>query len=59
MAPTLERATTLDDPDAIVDAMKKTNYSGGLMQYGGPVVFNEVGRLFSFFYNLALLRRYD
>src|SRR5881409_2856974 len=39
----LERATTLDDPDAIVDAMKKTNYSGGLMQYGGPVAFNELG----------------
>jgi ABC-type branched-subunit amino acid transport system substrate-binding protein len=39
----LERATSLDDPDAIVDAMKKTNFSGGLMQYGGPVVFNELG----------------
>jgi len=43
IADILERATTLDDPDAIVDAMKKTSYSGGLMQYGGPVVFNEVG----------------
>ena len=43
IADILERATTLDDPDAIVDAMRKTNYSGGLMQYGGPVVFNEVG----------------
>src|SRR5438094_606389 len=43
IADILERATTLDDPDAIVDAMEKTNYSGGLMQYGGPVVFNEVG----------------
>src|SRR5439155_9289161 len=43
IADILERATTLDDPDAIVDAMKKTNYSGGLMQYGGPVAFNELG----------------
>ena len=24
------------DPDAIVEAIKKTNYAGGLMQYGGP-----------------------
>ena len=23
--------------------MKKTNFGGGLMQYGGPVVFNELG----------------
>jgi branched-chain amino acid transport system substrate-binding protein len=43
IADILERATTLDDPDAIVEAMKQTNYSGGLMQYGGPVVFNELG----------------
>src|SRR5437773_4070453 len=43
IADILERATTLDDPDAIADAMKKTNYSGGLMQYGGPVAFNELG----------------
>jgi len=43
IADILERAPTLDDPDAIVDAMKKTNYSGGLMQYGGPVAFNELG----------------
>ena len=43
IADILERATSLGDPDAIVDAMQKTNYAGGLMQYGGPVVFNEVG----------------
>jgi branched-chain amino acid transport system substrate-binding protein len=43
IADVLERATTLDDPDAIVDALRKTNYTGGLMQYGGPVVFNEIG----------------
>ncbi|HZO38847.1 MAG TPA: branched-chain amino acid ABC transporter, partial [Methylomirabilota bacterium] len=43
IADILERAEKLDDPDAIVEAMKKTNYSGGLMQYGGPVVFNDVG----------------
>src|SRR5438034_6072913 len=43
IADILERATTLADPAAIVDAMQKTNYAGGLMQYGGPVVFNEVG----------------
>ena len=43
IADVLERAATLDDPDAIVDALRKTDYTGGLMQYGGPVVFNEVG----------------
>jgi len=43
IADTLERTTSLDDPDAIVDALKKTNYAGGLMQYGGPIVFNEIG----------------
>jgi len=43
IADTLERTASLDDPDAIVDALKKTNYAGGLMQYGGPIVFNEVG----------------
>ena len=43
IADILERASSLDDPDTIVDAMKKTNYSGGLMNYGGPIVFNEVG----------------
>ena len=43
IADILERAAKLDDPDAIVDAMKKTRYTGGLMQYGGPIVFNELG----------------
>ncbi|HEU4369155.1 MAG TPA: ABC transporter substrate-binding protein [Methylomirabilota bacterium] len=43
IADVLERAAKLDDPDAIVDALRKTNYTGGLMQYGGPVVFNEIG----------------
>lgn len=43
IADVLERAEKLDDPDAIVDAMRKTNYGGGLMQYGGPVAFNELG----------------
>jgi branched-chain amino acid transport system substrate-binding protein len=38
----LERAKSTD-PDAIVAAMKKTSYTRGLMQYGGPVVFNEIG----------------
>src|SRR6185436_3446 len=38
----LERAKSTD-PDAIVDAMKKTNYAAGLMQYAGPVTFNELG----------------
>lgn len=43
IADILERAAKLDDPDAIVEAMKKTNYTGGLMQYGGPIHFNEIG----------------
>jgi len=43
IADILERAPKLDDPDAIVEAMKKTNYTGGLMQYGGPIHFNELG----------------
>jgi branched-chain amino acid transport system substrate-binding protein len=42
IADVLERARSIDG-DAIVEAMKKTDYAGGLMQYGGPVVFNEVG----------------
>ena len=42
IADILERAKSTD-PDAIVEAMKKSNYSGGLMQYGGPIVFNELG----------------
>jgi branched-chain amino acid transport system substrate-binding protein len=43
IADVLERATTLDDPDAIVEALKKTSFTGGLMQYAGPVLFNELG----------------
>jgi branched-chain amino acid transport system substrate-binding protein len=42
IADILERARSTD-PDAIVEAMRKTHYSDGLMQYGGPVVFNETG----------------
>jgi branched-chain amino acid transport system substrate-binding protein len=38
----LERAKSTD-PDAIVEAMKATSYAGGLMQYGGPIHFNELG----------------
>jgi branched-chain amino acid transport system substrate-binding protein len=38
----LERAKSTD-PDAIVEAMKKTSYMGGLMVYGGPITFNELG----------------
>src|SRR5881396_2172621 len=34
VADVLERAAKLDDPDAIVDAIQKTTYSAGLMQYG-------------------------
>jgi branched-chain amino acid transport system substrate-binding protein len=43
IADALERAAKLNDPDAIVEALRATNYTAGLMQYGGPVVFNEVG----------------
>jgi branched-chain amino acid transport system substrate-binding protein len=43
IADALERTSSLDDPDAIVDAIRKTHYTGGLMQYGGPIMFNEVG----------------
>jgi branched-chain amino acid transport system substrate-binding protein len=38
----LERAKSTE-ADAIVDAMKKTNYAAGLMQYAGPITFNELG----------------
>src|SRR5438876_2537415 len=38
----LERAKSAD-PDAIVEAMKKTHYTAGLMQYAGPVIFNDLG----------------
>jgi branched-chain amino acid transport system substrate-binding protein len=43
IADVLERAAKLDDPDAIVDAIHKTTYTAGLMQYGGPIQFNETG----------------
>ena len=42
IADVLERAKSAD-PDVIVDAIRKTNYGAGLMQYAGPVVFNELG----------------
>jgi len=42
IADVLERAKSTDS-DAIVDAMKKTNFTGGLMVSTGPVVFNEIG----------------
>lgn len=42
IADTLERAKSTE-PDAIVEALRKTNYTAGLMQYAGPVVFNELG----------------
>ena len=29
--------------DAIVEAMRKTHYTAGLMQYAGPIVFNDLG----------------
>jgi branched-chain amino acid transport system substrate-binding protein len=41
-ADALERAKSTE-ADAIVEAIKKTNLSTGLMQYGGPIVFNELG----------------
>jgi len=42
VADVLERARSMD-PDAIVDALRRTHLTSGLMQYGGPIVFNEVG----------------
>src|SRR5262249_29904430 len=42
IADALERAKSTD-PDAIVDALRKTNLTTGLMQYGGPRVLNELG----------------
>jgi branched-chain amino acid transport system substrate-binding protein len=38
----LERAKSTE-PDAIVDAIRKTNFKEPLMVSAGPVVFNEVG----------------
>jgi branched-chain amino acid transport system substrate-binding protein len=42
VADILERAKSTD-PEAIVEAMRATRSTGGLMQYAGPIVFNEVG----------------
>jgi branched-chain amino acid transport system substrate-binding protein len=41
-ADALDRARSTD-PDAIVEALRKTHLTSGLMQYGGPIVFNESG----------------
>ena len=38
----LERAPSTD-PDAIVAAIKKTNFAGGITISNGPVIFNEIG----------------
>jgi branched-chain amino acid transport system substrate-binding protein len=42
IADVLERAKSTD-PDAIVEAIKKTSLTTGLMQYSGPIQFNELG----------------
>jgi branched-chain amino acid transport system substrate-binding protein len=42
IADILERAKSTD-PDVIVAAIKKTSWTGGLMVYGGPAHFNELG----------------
>jgi branched-chain amino acid transport system substrate-binding protein len=42
IADILERAKSTD-PDTIVEAIKKTHYTNGLMLYAGPIVFNEIG----------------
>jgi branched-chain amino acid transport system substrate-binding protein len=42
IADALERAKSTD-PDAVVDAIKKTRYTAGLMVYSGPIIFNETG----------------
>ena len=42
IADVLERAKSAD-PDAIVEALRLSNWSAGLMQYAGPVIFNELG----------------
>ena len=42
IADVLERAKSTD-PDVVVDAIKKTNSTSGLMQYAGPIVFNDIG----------------
>ena len=42
MGDVLERAASTD-PDAIVAAIKKTNFAGGLSVSSGPIIFNETG----------------
>ncbi|MGH2392982.1 MAG: ABC transporter substrate-binding protein [Candidatus Limnocylindria bacterium] len=42
IADVLERAKSTD-PEAIVESLRTSSWSGGLMQYAGPVVFNELG----------------
>ncbi len=42
IADVLERAASTD-PDAVVGAIKKTTFAGGVTVSAGPVVFNEVG----------------
>jgi len=42
IADVLERAKSTE-PDAVVDALKKTSYKDNLMVSTGPVVFNEIG----------------
>jgi len=42
LADVLERARSTD-AEAIVEALRKSTFTGGLMQYGGPIRFNELG----------------
>ncbi|MBI3635761.1 MAG: ABC transporter substrate-binding protein [Candidatus Rokubacteria bacterium] len=42
LADVLERARSTD-PDTMVAAIKKTNFTGGITVSNGPVVFNETG----------------
>ena len=42
IADVLERAKSTE-ADTIVAAIKASNWNGGLMQYAGPVIFNDVG----------------
>jgi branched-chain amino acid transport system substrate-binding protein len=42
LADVLERAKSTD-PEAIVDAIKKTHYTEPIMVSAGPVRFNEIG----------------
>ncbi|MBI4627845.1 MAG: ABC transporter substrate-binding protein [Candidatus Rokubacteria bacterium] len=42
IADVLERAASAD-PDALVAAIKKTSFTGGITVSTGPVVFNELG----------------